>query len=139
MFMPRTSLRAPLAAIALLFGAAALPAQVTQSARPAQVPVVHYQVLWRTELLAEPDTAARVLAWLDSGQVVTPALPETFRTGHARIVVGGRTGWVDNGYIKRVVTMRTTDTLLVPRRVQPPARKPGAPRADPVAPGRPRG
>jgi hypothetical protein len=126
----------------LVVAAAPVSAQVSQAARnrasAARVATVHYQVLWRTEFLSRPDTAAPVIAWLDSGQVVTPELPETFQTGHARIVVNGRRGWVDNGYIRRVVTMKETTRIVdtvqsVVRR--PPARAPGDPRApDRVSP-----
>jgi hypothetical protein len=125
----------------LVVAATPVSAQVAQAARgraaPSRVATVHYEVLWRTEFLARPDTAAPVIAWLDSGQVVTPELPETYQTGHARIVVNGRRGWVDNGYIRRVVTMKETtrivDTVQSARR--PPVRSPGDPRApDRVSP-----
>lgn len=120
-----------------------LAAQVAQGrARPAApaAPRVAYVVLWRTEFLERPDPKAPVLAWLDSGQVLTPVKPEVYQTGHARIAVNGREGWVDNGYIKRVVTLQETtrvvDTVRVDRRA--PAPRPGSPRAQPVAPrGRP--
>ncbi|HYD52997.1 MAG TPA: hypothetical protein VEA99_10230 [Gemmatimonadaceae bacterium] len=128
-------------ALLTVVASTAASAQVSQSSRPAprSVPVVSYQVLWRTEFLARPDTAAPVLAWLDSGQVVVPDGPETYQTGHARIVVNGKRGWVDNGYIKRVVTMRATDTVLTvtPRRRTTPAPRPGDPRQpDRVLPAR---
>jgi hypothetical protein len=137
---PRRLLRVAL--VTLLVGATPVSAQVAQAARgraaPARVATVHYEVLWRTEFLSRPDTAAPVIAWLDSGQVVTPDLPETYQTGHARIVVNGRRGWVDNGYIRRVVTMKETtrvvDTVHTSAR-RPPARAPGDPRApDRVSP-----
>jgi hypothetical protein len=128
------------AAALLLSAAAALPssAQVTQSARSAAAPAVHYVVLWRTEFLARPDTAAPVLAWLDSGQVVRPDGAEHYQTGHARIIVNGRRGWVDNGYIKRVLTKRETDTLrtVVPRRAAPPPRTGDPRQPDRVLPTR---
>ena len=128
------------AAALLLSAAAAVPssAQVTQSARQAPAPAVHYVVLWRTELLARPDTAAPVLAWLDSGQVIRPDGAEHFETGHARIVVDGRRGWVDNGYIKRVLTRRETDTLrtVIPRRAAPPQRTGNPRQPDRVLPTR---
>lgn len=122
---------------ASLAAPAALAAQVAQGVgRPSTptttaTPRVSYVVLWRTEFLERPDPQARVLAWLDSGQVLAPVAPESFQTGHARIVVNGREGWVDNGYIRRVVvlqqTARVVDTVRVERRAPTP--RPGDPRA----------
>lgn len=132
---------------ALLFVASAVAlaapatsvAQAAASRNAAVAPRVTYVVLWRTEFPERPDPKAAVIAWLDSGQVLTPAAPESFQTGHARIVVNGKAGWVDNGYFKRVVTLhetaRVVDTVRVERRAPPP--RLGDPRApDRVSPRR---
>ena len=79
-----------------------------------------------------------MLAWLDSGQVVRPDGAELFQTGHARILVDGKRGWVDNGYIKRVVMMKSTDTLRTTVKRSPPRRPLGDPREpDRVLPKKP--
>lgn len=103
--MRATSALAALAAVAFLATAPVASAQSPQSSRPATT-TVRYVVLWRTEFLERPSPTAPVIAWLDSAQVLVPTEPEQYQTGHARIVVNGRTGWVDNGYIRRVVTVR---------------------------------
>lgn len=124
-----------LLATALLLVAPALGAQVAQTAARAdgRVPTVQYVVQWRTEFLSKPATTAPVIAWLDSAQVVTPTSPEKYENGHAQIVVNGRTGWVDNGYITRRVVLRDTarvvDTVRVTRGPAPslaPPRRSGA-------------
>ena len=119
-----------LAAIALFAVAPVASAQPSQASRPATSTTVRYVVLWRTEFLERPSPTAPVIAWLDSAKVLVPAEPEQYEKGHARIVVDGRTGWVDNGYIRRVVTVRDVarvrDTVQVVRTapVTPPKPRP---------------
>jgi hypothetical protein len=116
-----------LAALALLASTSVASAQAS---RPSPPTTVRYVVLWRTEFLERPSPTAPVIAWLDSAQVLVPTDPERYETGHARIVVNGRTGWVDNGYIRRIVTVRDVaqvrDTVKVVRTtpVTPPAPRP---------------
>jgi hypothetical protein len=119
-----------LAALAFLATATIASAQPPQASRAATSTTVRYVVLWRTEFLERPSPTAPVIAWLDSAQVLVPSDPEHYETGHARIVVNGRTGWVDNGYIRRIVTVRDVarvrDTVKVvrPSPVTPPAPRP---------------
>jgi hypothetical protein len=119
-----------LATFAALAFLATAPVASAQASRPATSSTVRYVVLWRTEFLERPSPTAPVIAWLDSAQVLVPTEPEQYQTGHARIVVNGRTGWVDNGYIRRVVTVRDVarvhDTVQVVRTapVTPPKPRP---------------
>ena len=119
-----------LAALAFFAIAPVASAQPTQSSQPATSTTVRYVVLWRTEFLERPSPTAPVIAWLDSARVLVPTEPELYEKGHARIVVDGRTGWVDNGYIRRVVTVRDVarvrDTVRVVRTapVKQPAPRP---------------
>ena len=136
--------RASLGAFLMLCAATSAEAQLSPSARrpaPQRTEIVRYEVLWRTEFLEHPSPTAPVIAWLDSGRVLVPATPEKYETGHARIIVDGRQGWVDNGYIRRIVTLRETTRLVdTVHRTGPrvPARRPGDPRApDRVSPSRP--
>lgn len=136
--------RASLGAFFMLCSGVALHAQSAQPSRrsaPPRTEIVRYEVLWRTEFLEQPSPTAPVIAWLDSGRVLVPAMPEKYETGHARIVVDGRPGWVDNGYIRRIVTLRETTRIVdTVTRTGPrvPVRRPGDPRApDRVSPSRP--